>query len=89
MSRRSQNLFDEPHQTTSETARLLGILERERTKKNHRFLVLCAVIASVTFVTIVVILGVTLGLKNVTNSLPDDPYNRAIALLAEYPLIDG
>ena len=89
MSRRNQNLFDEPHQTTSETARLFGTLERERKKKNRRFLVLCAIIATVTFVTIVVILGVTIGLKNVTNSLPDDPHDRAIALLAEYPLIDG
>jgi hypothetical protein len=85
----NQNLFDEPHETTSETARLFGTLERERKKKNRRFLVVCAVIASITFITIVVILGVTLGLKNVTNNLPDDPYDRAVALLAEYPLIDG
>ena len=89
MSRRNQNLFDEPHQTTSETARLFETMERKRKKKNRRYVVLWGVIVSVTFVTIVVILGVTLGLKNVTNILPDDPYDRAIALLAEYPLIDG
>lgn len=89
MSRRNQNLFDEPHQTTSETARLFGTMERQRKKKNRRFLVLCAIIVSVTFIAIVVILGVTIGMKNVTNILPDDPHERAIALLAEYPLIDG
>ena len=86
MSRHNQNLFDE---TTSETGTLFSITKRERNKRNRKFVLLCAVIATITFIFIVVILGVTFSLKNTVNSLPDDPYERAIALLAEYPLIDG
>ena len=89
MSRRNQNLFDEPRRSNSESGRLLTALERERKKSNRRFCCVCAVIATVTGVLIVVVLGVSLGLKNVVNRLPDDPYDRAVALLTEYPVIDG
>lgn len=89
MSRRNHNLFDEPHQANSETSRLYSLEERERKKSNRRFCCLCAVIATVTGVGIVVVLGVSLGLRKVVNKLPDDPYDRAVALLTEYPLIDG
>ena len=89
MSRRNHNLFDEPRQTNGETSRLYSPDERERKKSNRRFYCLCAVIATVTGVTIVIVLGVSLGLSRVVNKLPDDPYDRAVALLTEYPLIDG
>ena len=64
-------------------------MERERRKRNRKFICLCVFIITVTAVTVLVLLGVSLGVKSITNKLPDDPYERAVALLTEYPLIDG
>ena len=89
MSRRNHNVFDEPHPSGSESTRFFSSMERERKKGNRKFCCLCTIIAVITIATLTVILGVSIGLSNVVNQLPEDPYDRAVALLAEYPLIDG
>lgn len=89
MSRRNHNLFDEPNPSSSESSRLFASMERERKKKNRKFCCLFAIISVTTIVILIVIMGVSIGLSNVVNQLPKDPYDRAVALLTEYPLIDG
>ena len=89
MSRRDHNLFDEPHPSSTESTRLFSSMERERRKRNRKFCCLCAIIGVITIATLTVIMGVSIGLSNVVNHLPEDPYDRAVALLTEYPLIDG
>ena len=51
------------------------------------YLTLLAAAAAV--VAVAVGLGVGLGRRARNSGLPSDPYKRADALLAEYPLIDG
>ena len=40
-------------------------------------------------IVIAVVVGVSLGVVIVRNRLPSEPYERALALLDSYPLIDG
>ena len=89
MSHRDHNLFDEPYPSSSESTRLFESMERKRKKRNRKVCCLCAIIAVIIIATLIVIMGVTIGLSNVVNQLPEDPYDRAVALLTEYPLIDG
>ena len=70
------------------------LLEQEgkRTKKKNTVLIVwiacgVAVIAVVFGIVLALIFGIKLNHNK--NILPSDPYHRAVALLTEYPVIDG
>ena len=77
------------HDTGNESEQLLYRRERERKKDNRKSTFCCVVCAVFVSLVIAAIVGVVVGLEIVANRLPDDPQERAEALLKDYPLIDG
>ena len=67
----------------------------EITKRRRRKTMLYIIVASVAILALailVLVLGVSIGISNRPHkaiTLPSDPYERADALLADFPLIDG
>ena len=95
MSRRNQNLYGERCHKINEDTELIGTSsERESRKSRRRTICLCT-LCSVILVLVaaaVVTLAVLILVRNDTTTpdqLPDDPYERALALLTDYPVIDG
>ena len=76
-------------ETRGESEQLLYRTEREKKKNNRKSVCLCAVCAVSVALAIAVLVGVVVGFGVVASRLPDDPYERAVALLESYPLIDG
>lgn len=73
----------------SDSAQLLSAIERKRKKSNRKIVCLFVVsaVAVATVTAIATAVGVTLSVQR--SRLPNDPYERAIALLNSHPLIDG
>lgn len=95
MSRRNQNLYGERCHKINEDTELIGTSsERESRKSRRRTICLCT-LCSVVLVLVaaaVVTLAVLMLVRNdaaTPDQLPDDPYERALALLTDYPVIDG
>ena len=72
-----------------ESARLLSTRDRARKKRVRKSACLAAVCAAGVILMLSVVVGVSLGVLIARNRLPSDPYERALALLDSYPLIDG
>ena len=73
-----------------ESMRLWSTRERALKKKSRK----CVCLATVSIVSVVtvvaIVVGVSVGLQHRNRlRLPSDPYERALALLDVYPLIDG
>ena len=77
------------HDVRDESEQLLYRREREKKKDGRKTASCCAVCVVFTCLVLAAIVGVVVGLYVVANRLPDDPHERAIALLDDYPLIDG
>lgn len=73
----------------NEADMLLASSERMSRKSTRRFCCACCIVVLGVAVCLAVVLGVTLGIAAVVNYLPSDPYERAVALLTEFPVIDG
>ena len=66
--------------------------DRESRKLRRRTVCLCMLCLSVVTVLVlaaVVTLSVVLTRNDAAAALPDDPRERALALLTDYPVIDG
>lgn len=72
-----------------ESTRLWSTRERAAKKKARKSVCLAMVCVAGTILVLAVVVGVSLGVLLVHNRLPSDPYDRALALLDSYPLIDG
>ena len=62
---------------------------REARKQNRRYCCPSLVVLITILLVLAVVLGVSLGTASILNRLPNDPHERALALLKQYPLIDG
>ena len=87
----SSNLWEESgHSHGGETRILLdGRSRREARKQNRRYCCPSLVVLITLLLVLAVVLGVSLGIASILNRLPNDPHERALALLMQYPLIDG
>ena len=68
----------------------LEITKRRRRNKAILYLIVASV-AILALAILVLVLGVSIGVHRArkADTLPSDPYERADALLADFPLIDG
>ena len=87
----SSNPWEENgHSRGGETKTLLNDRSRrEARKQNRRYCCLSVVVLITILLVLAVVLGVSLGTASILNRLPSDPHKRALALLTQYPLIDG
>lgn len=77
-----------------DSRRLLEIeIERKEDRRYKRsnwiYVALVVGILALLLVAVVIGVGVGFGTPSVANRLPTDPYERAVALLTEFPLVDG
>ena len=98
MSRRNQNLYGERcHKINEDTELVETSSKRESRKSRRRTVCLCTlfgvvlvlVAAALAVVTLVVLIFDAATPAPTPAQLPDDPYERALALLTDYPVIDG
>lgn len=94
MSCRNQNLYGEECHKINEGAELLATSSDRKSRKSRRRAVcLCTLCFAITVLVVVAVL--TLSVLFVARSdedryrLPDEPYDRALALLTDFPVIDG
>ena len=87
--------FIEP-EDDGDTGRLMivntPLHDRRRRRIRSLVCLLIAVAISSVVVILIVLLGVLLGVRKsptLAATLPSDPHERALVLLADYPLIDG
>ena len=87
--------FTEP-EDHGDTGRLMivntPLHDRRRRRIRNLVCLLIAVTISSIVVILIALLGVLLGVRKSPDraaTLPSDPRERALALLADYPLIDG
>ena len=73
----------------NERNHLIGATRREYKKRNRRAVFLTLSIVVCVLLLLGVVVGLIVGIVALLNVLPDDPYDRAIALLKKNPLIDG
>ena len=72
-----------------ESTQLWSTRERALKKKNRKSICLATVCVASVILVIALVVGVSLGVLIDQSRLPSDPYERALALLDSYPLIDG
>ena len=72
-----------------ESTQLWSARERSAKKRARKSACLGIICAAVVIIAIAVVVGVSIGVAVVRNRLPSEPYERALALLDSYPLIDG
>ena len=72
-----------------ESTQLWSSRERVAKKKARKSACLGIICAASVIIVIAVVVGVSLGVVIERNRLPSEPYERALALLDSYPLIDG
>ena len=98
MSRRNQNLYGERcHKINEDTELVETSSKRESRKSRRRTVCLCTlfgvvlVLVAAAAVTLAVLIfdAATPAPVPAPAQLPDDPYERALALLTDYPVIDG
>ena len=75
--------------TTDASVHLLATTDRERKKRSRKVACWCVICFASGFLLLAALVGVIIVLEVALNQLPDDPYERALALLDSYPLIDG
>ena len=76
--------------SADESRRLLEVEEDRRYRRsNWLYVALVGGILALLLVAVVIGVGVGVGTPSVVNRLPTDPYERAVALLTEFPLVDG
>ena len=69
---------------------LEGLVSARQSKKDCRRW--CCCLLSTIFLLVVclgVVIAVVAGITAILSRLPQDPHDRAVALLKRYPLIDG
>ena len=86
--------YDDFVQSRDDSGQLLTVIERVKIERSRRMALVFVIVGTVVVVTVVfaVVLGVAIGVARrpgSTNVLPSDPHERAVAILTEYPLIDG
>ena len=96
MSRRNQNLYGERcHKINEDTELVETSSKRESRKSRRRTVCLCTlfgvilVLVAAAVVTLAVLIFDAATPAPTPAQLPDDPYERALALLTDYPVIDG
>lgn len=72
-----------------ESTQLWSTRERASKKRARKSTCLGIICAAGVILVIAVVVGVSVGVVVVQNRLPSEPYERALALLDSYPLIDG
>ena len=63
--------------------------DRQYKRTNWHYVGILAAILAVLLIAVMIGLGVGLGHPSTTEDLPTDPHERALALLAKFPLVDG
>ena len=76
-------------ESTNELSQLVHASERSAKKRSRRCSFLSLVIVVGVLACLCVVIGFGVGTVAHIDVLPDDPYERAVALLLEYPVIDG
>ena len=93
MSRRNQNLYGEQcHKINENTELLVTSSDRESRKSRRRTVCLCTLCSVILVLVVAAVLTLSIlsvVARNDADQLPDDPYERALALLTDYPVIDG
>ena len=74
---------------SDESTQLWSTRERAAKKRARKSTCLGIVCAAGVIIAIAVVVGVSVGVVVARNRLPSEPYERALALLDSYPLIDG
>ena len=90
MSRRNQNLYGEQcHKINESTELMETATKRESRKSRRRTACLCTLCSVIVVLVVAAVLTLSILLVARNDKLPDDPYARALALLTDYPVIDG
>jgi len=73
-----------------EVRQLLGdTAVRESRKQSRRYCATSVAVCALVVLMLGVVLGVALGTAAYRSRLPEDPNERAVALLTQYPIVDG
>lgn len=81
----------QPNPQSESSAPLIKSDESSSEQKRSNYVFLAIVVGVLVVLALAVVIGLVVGLqtKSTKNYLPSDPAERAVALLTEYPLIDG
>lgn len=75
--------------SSREMDQLIGTSDRENRKRTRRFCCSCIVVMALVITLFALVVVLAVGLSFIEAKLPSDPEERALALLEDYPVIDG
>ena len=89
-----ENPAQSPRVAMEDSERLMSALEGSRRRRKKAFvLIIVAALAVLASLLLALVVGASIGVRvtraREANRLPSDPYKKAVALLADFPLIDG